>query len=523
MFQLLLAIRYLRTRYIALASIISVMLGVATMIVVNSVMAGFREEMYDRLHGILSDIVIESHSMEGIEETDTVVAQLRAELGDDLQGLTTAIHIPAMLNFPYGGTWVTRHVNLIGIDDQTYASVSDFSKFLLHPENQRQLSFGLRANGYDPRIGEAGWEHRQLRVASERLYERHRQEIRQSQAGNVLEPTPGSGSLAAASIPDGETTADSHASTAVDPFLAAADEGHVFDEMTEQYPGIVLGISISCLRQREADGSVRDYYLCRPGDDVKLTFPSAGTPPQAVHSSFTVVDFYESKMSEYDSTFAFCPLSKLQELRGMINPETGRAAVTSIQLKLRKEADLNQVRDKLRALFPLEIYRYRIETWKDMQGPLLAAVQWETTILNILLFMIIAVAGFGIFATFFMIVIEKTRDIGILKSLGAPSRGVMAIFVSYGFTLGVVGSSVGMVLGVVFVWNINKIADWLEWLTGQEVFDPTVYYFDRIPTILNPFTIGWIVIGAMFIAVLASILPAFRAARMHPVEALRYE
>ena len=80
-----------------------------------------------------------------------------------------------------------------------------------------------------------------------------------------------------------------------------------------------------------------------------------------------------------------------------------------------------------------------------------------------------------------------------------------------------------MVFGILFVWNINKIAVLIERLTGHVVFDPTVYYFQEIPTILSPITIAWIVIGAMVIAVLASVLPALRAARMHPVEALRYE
>ena len=158
-----------------------------------------------------------------------------------------------------------------------------------------------------------------------------------------------------------------------------------------------------------------------------------------------------------------------------------------------------------------------------MQGPLLAAVQMETTILNILLFLIIAVAGFGILATFFMIVVEKTRDIGILKSLGATSRGVMSIFLGYGLSLGCVGSGVGMVLGLLFVVNINRIADVLETITGREVFDPTIYYFQEIPTIIQAHTVAWIVAGAMLIAVMASVLPALRAARMHPVEALRYE
>ena len=121
----------------------------------------------------------------------------------------------------------------------------------------------------------------------------------------------------------------------------------------------------------------------------------------------------------------------------------------------------------------------------------------ETAILNVLLFMIIAVAGFGILAIFFMIVVEKTRDIGILKSLGASGRGVMGIFLAYGLSLGLVGSGVGMVVGLLFVRYINQIADVLGWLTGQPVFDPAIYYFYKIPTLVSPLTIAWIVAGAV--------------------------
>ncbi len=122
-----------------------------------------------------------------------------------------------------------------------------------------------------------------------------------------------------------------------------------------------------------------------------------------------------------------------------------------------------------------------------------------------------------------MIVVEKTKDIGIMKALGAPSSGVMSIFIGYGFSLGLVGSGVGMVGGLLFVANINKIAALIETVTGQEVFDPTVYYFQSIPTIVDPQTVVGVVAGAVTIAVLASVLPALRAARLHPVRALRYE
>jgi lipoprotein-releasing system permease protein len=264
-----------------------------------------------------------------------------------------------------------------------------------------------------------------------------------------------------------------------------------------------------------------DRFLVLPGDDVKVTFPTAGTPPKAVTDSFTVVDFYESKMSEYDSNFVFVPIAALQRMRGMIDPQSGLASVNSIQIRLRDGADLDQVRDRLRKAFPADLYA--VATWKDKQGPLLAAVDMEMAVLNILLFLIIAVAGFGILAIFFMIVVEKTRDIGILKSLGARASGIAGIFLGYGLFLGIVGAGAGLALGLAIALNINTIRTGVEWCTGQRVFDPSIYYFFKIPTIVDPATIAWIVAGAIGIAVASSVLPALRAARLQPVEALRHE
>ena len=517
MYKLLLSWRYLRTRYIALASIISVTLGVGTLIVVNSVMAGFTREMHVRLHGILSDIIIESHSLEGLADPAWHMAEIRRVVGDELVGITAAVHVPAMLTMNVHGQISTRQITLIGVDEATYADVSDFRQYVLHPENRKQLSFELREDGYGDAAHEllqtAGWRYRRVKVAYEREFAAQQNLLQSQSSARDLEKnstTPSS------SVPDDPT------SVPADPTSPAAGAVE-FDRAKEQFTGIILGIAIGMIRQRDSQGKVFDYPICRPGDDVQVTYASAGAHPTARSDEFTVVDFYESKMSEYDSGFAFVPLERLQDIRGMIDPQTGVRAVTTIQLKLKEGADLNAVRDKLRAHFPVDKYQYRIQTWRDMQGPLLAAVQMETTLLNILLFLIIAVAGFGILATFFMIVVEKTRDIGILKALGAPSRGVMSIFLNYGFSLGLVGSGAGMIGGLLFVAYINDIAKLIEVVTGQEVFDPTVYYFERIPTDVEPIAVVGVVLGAVLIAVLASVLPALRAARLHPVEALRYE
>ncbi|MFM7412936.1 MAG: FtsX-like permease family protein, partial [Planctomycetota bacterium] len=114
-------------------------------------------------------------------------------------------------------------------------------------------------------------------------------------------------------------------------------------------------------------------------------------------------------------------------------------------------------------------------------------------------------------------------DIGILKSLGAGAGGIGGIFLGYGLFLGIVGAGAGLALGLSIAWNINTIRAAVEWCTGERVFDPSIYYFYRIPSIVHPLTVAWIIVGAIGIAVASSVLPALRAARLHPVEALRHD
>jgi lipoprotein-releasing system permease protein len=558
MYKLLLCWRYLRTRWIALVCVASVMLGVATMIVVNAVMAGFSHEMQTRIHGILSDLVFESHSLSGFQDPKWHMDEITRAAGGDIEGMTPTVAVPAMLSFQVRGQWLTRQVMFIGIDEATHSLVSDFGSYLQHPQNRRQLSFNLRDGGYDtfdsqtqgkagengptrPAMEAAGWPHRRMRVAREKLW-REKMGARGDSAAQPARPvdqqvdavlaatsadssapsTPSTPSTDGAAgqeteAADGENAPAPDAARR-DPFRAARPEqGETMDPAKEQFTGIVPGIGLASFR--DSDGV--DRFLVLPGDDVKITFPTAGTPPKAVSDTFTIVDFYESKMSEYDSNFVFVPIDALQRMRGMVDPQTGIASVNSIQIKLKPGADLNAVRDRLRKVFPAEMYA--VSTWRDKQGPLLSAVDMEMAVLNILLFLIIAVAGFGILAIFFMIVVEKTRDIGILKSLGAGSAGIAGIFLGYGLFLGMVGAGVGLALGLAITWNINAIRAGVEWCTGERVFDPSIYYFFKIPTIVNPLTVAWIIVGAVGIAVAASVLPALRAARLHPVEALRHD
>lgn len=537
MYKLLLCLRYLRTRYIALASIISVMLGVATMIVVNSVMAGFGTEMRDRIHGLLADVIIETHSLDGMPDPEALMAKVRQAAGDDIAGMTATVEIYGMLSFRSGSEYVTRPVTLIGIEPEGKAKVGPLVDYLdsytAHIEDGRVTRKALRDRSEPP-----SWEltseakaKRQEWAELQRSMQRwasHATSFEEQpvvvQTADVTDEESPFTDFAGDDDPIFQTSASSPEATATAPpqFLPQ-EEATPRTPSAEPLEGrIYVGIGlVSFPYEDQATGKVKTHMMVRPGDDVKLSTISAGRPPEPRHFDATVVDVFKSGMSEYDSNLVFCDLAYLQKVRGMIHPQTGMGNVTSIQIKLRDFQNSDSVVERLKAAFPPETFAVR--TWEQKQGPLLAAVDVESTILNVLLFLIIAVAGFGILAIFFMIVVEKTRDIGILKALGASRRGVMSIFLSYGLGLGIVGSGVGTVIGLLFVRYINEIEKLVTAISGRKVFDERIYYFPEIPTNVNPMMVVWVAAGAIGIAVLASILPARRAAGLHPVEALRYE
>lgn len=505
MYKLLLCTRYLRTRFIALASIISVMLGVATMIVVNSVMAGFSTEMRTRLHGLLADVLLESYSLDGTPNPEWQMQQIREAAGDSIEAMSPTVEVFGLISFKYGGNWITQNVNIVGIDPVSKSKVGTLTE---HLENYKPLKDDdgnivrppLFAPGTEP-----GWD------LPEVFMEERRERISRARAFEPIED------------PEPEVASDeAEGDEAIREFMEGKDDDSPRDPAAPHRARVYIGYQLVTVPYLDKEtGKTRNLMMAGPGDDIKISTVTAGRPPQPCHFYATVVDVFKSGMSEYDSHLVFCNIEELQRMRGMIDPESGMKSITRIQIKLKDYADADKVVERLRAIFPAGTYH--VSTWEKKQGPLLAAVEVESAILNVLLFLIIAVAGFGILAIFYMIVVEKTRDIGILKSLGASSRGVMTIFLSYGLSLGVVGSGVGVITGLLFVRYINKIEKLLTWLTGRKVFDETIYYFPSIPTKTYPMMVFWVALGAVTIAVLASVLPARRAAGLHPVRALRQE
>jgi lipoprotein-releasing system permease protein len=471
MYKLVLCWRYLRTRYLALACVVSVMLGVATLIVVNSVMSGFSQKLKDRLHGLLADIDIEALTYYGFPDPDEKMERIRTDpfLGPRVEAMTATIEVFAMLQFHYRGEMLMRPVRVIGIDLEPRSRVGGFAEHVVD-NNSKPIrpSFDLdpaAKSRYDE------W-HRMPRLTLQPLPE---------------PPAPGE-KPPPAPPPD-------------EPFVPR---------------GAIVGFAIGHYRNPEAKANDpnKDITILEPGDDVILTTVS-GVRLTPVEARFVVSGYFKSEMSEYDANYVFVPRDYLAQLRTMEN------RATAIQIKLKDYREAKPVVDRLRELFP--VGTYQVATWEAKQGPLLAAISIERGLLNVLLFLIIAVAGFGILAIFSMIVVEKTRDIGILKALGASNGGVAVIFLGYGLLLGLVGAGLGTGLGLAITRYINDIEQWLALHTGQQIFDRSVYYFDKIPTDVQPLTVVFVIAGALFVAVLFSVLPALRAALLHPVRALRYE
>lgn len=509
MYKLLLCQRYLRTRYIALASIISVTLGVATMIVVNSVMAGFGSEMRSRIQGILSDIIIETRSMNGEFDPEGYKAKIRELVGKYIVGVTATVEVHAVLSYKYGPDYLPHPINLIGIDPESKSEVGPLIDYLQSYHSQTEDGKVIPA---ERSLSEPiGWEltpAAQTRRLENAQYFKEMEKLRAQMRAQQKKEEPDPEEMFGDVPP---STADAEAEAEEN--LGQPQKGRLYiGEGMAKY----LGLDPDTKQPRTFD-------VIRTGTDVRITTYSAGTPSPKYFVA-TVVDTFKTGMSEYDSNLVYCNLEHLQEVRGMIRRNedgTETRAFTSLQIKLRDYKDAPKVLEILKANFSAE--HFNVNTWEQRQGPLLAAVDVESSILNILLFLIITVAGFGILAIFFMIVVEKTRDIGILKALGASSSGVMSIFLAYGLLLGLVGAGAGVGVGLLFVYYINEIEKFITLVTGREVFPEKIYYFKDIPTHVDPFTVCWVAFGAVMIAVLASVLPARRASRLRPVQALRYE
>jgi lipoprotein-releasing system permease protein len=211
---------------------------------------------------------------------------------------------------------------------------------------------------------------------------------------------------------------------------------------------------------------------------------------------------------------AYVSIKSAQKFFGMGDRVSGIEIKTNDIYNVRKIG--TEIRRKLG--FP-----FWTKDWMEMNRNLFSALRLEKIAMFIILILIVLVAAFNIISTLIMVVMEKNKDIAILKSMGAPSRSILKIFIIEGGVIGVVGTILGTILGLGAAFNLEKITGFVENLFGFKILSSDVYYIDKLPSQVNPFDVAMIVMTAILISLLATLYPSWRASKLDPAEALRYE
>ncbi len=253
------------------------------------------------------------------------------------------------------------------------------------------------------------------------------------------------------------------------------------------------------------------------GESVTLIAPKGastpfGTTPRI--KRYRVVAVFELGMSEYDKTMVFMPLGEAQKYfsRG--------AEVDVLEVIVDSPDNVDHLIGPLRRVGGPSLH---FSDWRKRNETFFTVLEVERNVMFIILSLIVLVAALNIISGIMMLVKEKSRDIAILRTMGATKGAIMRVFLITGASIGVVGTLAGLVLGVVFCWNIESIRQLLQSALGTKLMDPQVYYLTRLPARIDVWETGWIVAMALILSVLATLYPSWRASRLDPVEALRYE
>ena len=253
------------------------------------------------------------------------------------------------------------------------------------------------------------------------------------------------------------------------------------------------------------------------GDSVTLVSPRGastpfGTAPRI--KAYKIAALYEMGMAEFDRSMIFMPLSEAQRFFNK------GASVDVLEVIVQDPENVGLYVANMKAA---DIPSMHYVDWRQRNESFFTVLEVERNMMFIILSIIVLVAAFNIISGLMMLVKDKGRDIGILRTMGASQGAVMRVFLITGASIGVVGTIGGCLLGILFCWRIDEIRQFVAWLTRTKLFDADVYYLTRLPADLNWRTTAAIVAMALVLSVLATLYPSWRASRLDPVEALRYE
>jgi lipoprotein-releasing system permease protein len=254
-----------------------------------------------------------------------------------------------------------------------------------------------------------------------------------------------------------------------------------------------------------------------PGDVLTLTSPSAGATAfgsTPVSKTYTVAATFSVGMSEYDQTFIYMPLQQAQLFFGRGD---GADKITVMLDDPDKSAEVREA--LMRTAGPGAI----VSDWRDQNQAFFNALEVERNTMRLILMLIVAIAAMNIISGLIMLVKNKARDVAILRTMGAGQGAILRIFFLSGAAIGALGTLAGLVLGVLFCAYIEQIQAFVQWVTGADVFNADIYFLSHIPAKLDWGEVGFVSVFALLVSFVATLPPAFQAARIDPVEALRYE
>jgi lipoprotein-releasing system permease protein len=507
MYQALLTRKYLTSKIIPLLAALAVALSVATVLTVWSVMGGFLQTLLASGPEMDGDIKIEWQA--GFPYYDELIADL--EEHPLIAAAAPAIETLGLLAFPDGRE---REAKVIGIDPASYTRVTKYAESLHWRPVEKPLP-GDRERE-DPRLPESEWRP-QLRL-----------EQKLEHGLKLAEPGPGGVDVPAAVIGI-----------------------QLFGKNIRRKAGyFVLGKTKRFL----PDGTWEWDEAFSADQSITLSvLPRQGVYVDVSSRSLPIANELYSGNLLYDGSYVFIPLATAQDMlrmteRGQVAPDFNPAdaleggvevvgqrpaRVTTVVVRAAAGADGEQVRSAVRRIWidfaarhigevPPEQDRL-ITTFEDRNAIFIGAVRKEIVLVMFIFGIVSMTAVFLVLAIFWAMISEKTRDIGILRAIGASRLGIAWLWLRYGLAIGVIGSILGGVLAGVVVRNINLIHDWLSQIVGAEIWSADVYYFTRIPADPDAMKFAVVMTTGAVVSLLGALIPAWRAARMDPVRALRFE